>query len=305
MYLWRRRASQNWSDQNEEKLRVVAGDNLAIIEQPNRKQLQFELASNERAKLEKLANRFGGRIEKLPSDWLKRALRRKNKPIRVAGRRTVRIPAGAAFGTGEHATTAMSLKLLERVMRFWEAQASSPAGDRALAIANFSGRNFSARRRKEHARCVRSPELAVDLGTGSGILALAAKCLGARRVIGIDNDPVAISTAKQNAQLNKIHGVSFQVADVRSYKLPPGVDVVTANLFSELLVEILPKIQRAPWLIVSGILRAQEGSVRRALTLYKIELIEVRRRGKWVAILAASSYVSRPFAATVFCINAV
>src|SRR6185503_7295831 len=77
------------------------------------------------------------------------------------------IPAGAAFGTGDHATTAMSLRMMERLTRDWRAGWS-----------------------------------AVDLGTGSGILALAAKRFGASRVAGIDLDPMAIATAKENARLN-------------------------------------------------------------------------------------------------------
>jgi ribosomal protein L11 methyltransferase len=57
-----------------------------------------------------------------------------------------------------------------------------------------------------------------DLGTGSGILALAAKRLGARRIVGIDVDPKAISIAKANARLDKIDNVDFQFADVRRWK---------------------------------------------------------------------------------------
>jgi ribosomal protein L11 methyltransferase len=127
----------------------------------------------------------------------------------------------------------------------------------------------------------------VDLGTGSGILALAAKRCGATRVIGIDNDPVAISTAKQNARLNKIDGVQFCIGDLRCFKFPPEVDIVAANLLSELLIEILPMLKkRALWLILSGILRRQERDVTRALKRNKIDIVEARRRGKWVAILA-------------------
>ena len=88
-----------------------------------------------------------------------------------------------AFGTGEHATTGMSLRLLEQLTRRWNPGWSL-----------------------------------TDLGTGSGILALAAKCFGAGRVIGIDNDPAAISMAKSNARLNKIRGATFQLADVRKWK---------------------------------------------------------------------------------------
>ena len=136
---------------------------------------------------------------------------------------------------------------------------------------------------------MRSPELVVDLGTGSGILALAAKRLGAKSVIGIDNDPAAISTAKQNARLNKISGVKFRLGDVRRWKSRRKVDIVTANLFSELLIEILPRIKTARRLILSGILRNQERDVRRALARNKIDILEARRRGKWVAMLANCS----------------
>ena len=131
-----------------------------------------------------------------------------------------------------------------------------------------------------------SPELVVDLGTGSGILALGAKLLGAKRVTGIDSDPIAISTAKHNAQSNKIRGVDFRVADVRDWKFASKIDIVTANLYSELLIGLLPKMKAVRRLILSGFLRSQERDVRRALTRNKIGIIEARRRGKWVAILA-------------------
>jgi ribosomal protein L11 methyltransferase len=252
MYLWRRFATEKWSNKNEEKLRAMAGDGLAIVQRPDRKRLQLEAASNHRADLRNIAKQFGGRIEKLPRDWLKRSLRHKAKPIRIRDR-MLTIPAGAAFGTGEHATTAMSLRLLETLTREW---------NRGWSMA--------------------------DLGTGSGILSLAAKILGASRAIGIDNDPIAISTAKQNARLNNVRNVEFRVADVRHWKPPDRFDIVTANLFSELLIQVLPKLRDAHWLVLSGVLRSQERDLRRNLTRNEIDLIEVRRRGKWVAILARS-----------------
>jgi ribosomal protein L11 methyltransferase len=251
MYLWRRSVSQKWFRDNETQLRILAGVDLAVIEQTNRKRLQLEIAAKSRAELRTLANEFGGRIEKLSPDWQRRFLSRKTKPLKVGNRRLV-IPAGPAFGTGEHATTGMALRLLEHLTRNWKPQ---------LSI--------------------------VDLGTGSGILALAAKCLGATRVLGIDNDPVAISTAKQNARLNKIRGVTFRIEDVRRWKVPAKTNVVTANLFSELLIAILPKLKAAPWLILSGILRDQERDITQALRRNRIDVVDTRRRGKWVAILAA------------------
>src|SRR5204863_3523188 len=117
-----------------------------------------------------------------------------------------------------------------------------------------------------------------------GILALASKRFGATRVIGIDNDPIAISTAKENARLNQINDVQFRVGDVRCWKFQAKIDIFTANLFSELLIEILPRLKRARWLILSGILREQEARLVRALKRNEIAIVETRRRGKWIAI---------------------
>jgi len=274
MYLWRRLASQKWWNDSEKELRAIAGNELAIIERPGRKQLQLEVASSSRTELQSLATEFRGRVEKLSADWQKRfSPKQKTKPLRIGQRlivvrsrknrlstKELIIPTGAAFGTGEHATTAMSLRLLEKLTRNWKPGWSI-----------------------------------VDLGTGSGILALAAKRFEATRVIGIDSDPTAISTAKENARANKVHDVNFRVGDVRRCKLGKSrlrgtsygeVDVVTANLFSELLIEILPKLKAARWLILSGVLREQERDVTRALKRNKIDILQLHRRGKWVAILA-------------------
>ena len=62
------------------------------------------------------------------------------------------------------------------------------------------------------------------------------------RVIGIGDDAIAISTARENARLNKIRRVQFRLADIRQIKPPHGTGVVTANLISELLIEVLPKL---------------------------------------------------------------
>jgi ribosomal protein L11 methylase PrmA len=100
---------------------------------------------------------------------------------------------------------------------------------------------------------------------------------------------MAISTAKENARRNNIDNVSFRLADVQRWKPSRAIDIITANLFSELLIEILPKLKRVRWLILSGILREQESDLMRALKRNKITLLEVRRRGKWVAVLATVS----------------
>ncbi len=284
MFVWRKRAGIVWLAANEATLREVAGRRLAIISRPGRKNAIAEIAGSNRPDLESIRSRFGGTIEKLPRDWLKKFSRaQKLKPIKIGKRLVIIrsggfpaavygksaagktpflvIPAGTAFGTGEHPTTAMSLRLLERCTRFWGAQAGSPG----------------------------SPEpekTLLDLGTGSGILALVAARFGARHVIAIDHDPVAIATAKENARRNKIANIDFHVADVRRWKFSPRTEIITANLFSELLIEILPKLKRVQWLILSGILREQEARLVRALNRNGIAIAEMRRRGKWIATLA-------------------
>ena len=230
MYLWRKIAEPRWLNAHEARLQERALNQLAIIAKPGRKRLQLEIACKSRPQAQRFLRDFGGRIEKLPRDWWKRLEREnKSKPLTIGKRvalfsasrkreassflYSLVIPAGAAFGTGGHVTTAMSLRLLEGVTRGWRPGWSI-----------------------------------VDLGTGSGILALAARCFGARRVLAIDLDPIAISTAKTNARLNKIDNVDFQVSDLCRWKPARKIDIVTANLFSELLIDILPKLKRSNWL---------------------------------------------------------
>jgi ribosomal protein L11 methyltransferase len=299
MYLWRRLAAQKWIDDRGGALRLLIGDRLVMVERPAHRLMMVEVVCRSCAEARKIVQGFGGRIETLPRDWLKICARAQARPPLRIGRRLIVVdeedasagetagfprttinlgegklaasptdsrsgpsklvvPSGAAFGTGAHATTAMTLRLLEEVTRGRKAGWSL-----------------------------------TDLGTGSGILALAARCFGARRVTAVDNDPVAISTARANAELNGIGRIVFQMADVRRWRPKEKTDVVTANLFSELLIETLPGISRfltsGGEFIVSGILRTQEREVLRALRRNGFRIIERRWRGKWVAILSCSS----------------
>jgi ribosomal protein L11 methyltransferase len=285
----------HWVKAREDLLEAHAPGQLVIVRRPERKRLQLEIACKSRKAARALLEQFGGRVKELPHNWLNRFARAcKGKPIQIgkrlivakpvneppgcsqAGdeRNSVRrarsdsqtradvkaqigetqfllIPASMAFGTGEHATTEIALRLLEKLTRHWK-------------------RGWSV----------------VDLGTGSGILALAAKRFGAGHVVAIDVDPTAISIAKSNARLNQIHGVTFRLSDVRSWKWGDATDVITANLYSELLIEILPKLRRSGWLILSGILRSQETEFLRPLLRNNIEIMSIKRGGKWAAILA-------------------
>src|SRR6266567_3962368 len=274
MYLWRRLAALRWLIANEELLRSSVRDRLAVIERPGWKRALLEVACQSRKQARDLVKEFHGRIERLPRDWLERLGKEKCKPLRIGKRLVIPhqarsggfqtagairkspflvIPADAAFGTGEHATTAMSLRLLEQLTREWK-----------------NGWSLA------------------DLGTGSGILALAARRFGARRALAIDADPLAISIAKTNARRNGIGGIDFQLGDLRHWKPPRDIEVVTANLFCELLISILPKFKRSGWLILSGLLRTQENELLRVLRRNNIGIVKVRRRGKWIAVSAKS-----------------
>ena len=307
MFVWRKRAGAGWLAANEIALREIAGRRLAIVSEPAHRNAIAEIAGNSRRNLERIRSRFGGTIERLSRDWLKKILRgQKAKPVKIGkrlvivsssrsknknGNKITRliVPASRAFGTGEHVTTAMSLRLLEKTTRFWGAQAASLHS--SAACRRRLSKQVSASSRNRQAGSLRSPEAEwalLDLGTGSGILALAAAHFGVKRIIAIDNDPIAIATAMENARRNKIDRVDFKIADVRRWNFPKRVDIITANLFSELLIKILPKLKRARWLILSGVLREQESKVTRALKQNGIVVTEIRRRGKWIAILAQS-----------------
>ena len=273
MFVWQKRASSRWLAAKEDELRKIAGNQLAIIETGSGKTATAEIADGNRRRLERVRCRFGGSIAVLPRDWLRKFSRLSaEKPLKIGKRlkigrtragpkgsdRALMIPAGAAFGTGEHITTEMSLRLLERISR--------------TLAPGWS---------------------LIDLGTGTGILALAAKRFGAGKVSAIDLDPIAISTAKENARLNKTCHVEFRLGDVRTVTAAEKFDVVSANLFSDLLIEILPRVARmlrdGGFAILSGILRSQERDLRRAVRGAPLRLLEIRRRGKWMALLASKT----------------
>ena len=144
---------------------------------------------------------------------------------------TIVILPSMGFGTGHHATTRLCLRALQ-----------------AVDVMN---------------RCV------LDVGTGSGVLAIAAVRLGAARALGIDNDADAIQAANENLGLNQgVENVEFRVADVLADDLP-AADIVTANLTGAFLVRsatLLRELLRpAGTLIVSGLMEHERDDVMRAL----------------------------------------
>lgn len=147
-----------------------------------------------------------------------------------AGDLVVTLDPGEAFGTGDHPTTRMCLAALEKSVL---------------------------------------PESSVlDLGCGSGILAIGAAMLGASEVVGIDIEPVAVEVARANGELNGVSDIEWRVGDVLD-ELPGRTwNVVVSNIISATLINLAPLAARlvAPegvW-IVSGIIEANWADVRRA-----------------------------------------
>lgn len=268
MLLWQKHAAAEWLAAHEFSLQEIAGREMAIISRPGQKRSLVQVLCRRRGLAERLVRNFGGAARPLPRDLAQsqkahppirvgRRLQVVSEPVPELAKRTqLVIPAAGAFGTGEHATTAMSLRLLEESTR------PLPRGWRLL-----------------------------DAGTGTGILALAARSLGADEVVGLDNDPRAIVHARENARLNHVARARFLGADVLVWKPADRYEIITANLFSELLIAALPRFRRAlraqGRLIISGILREQSAAVERALLRHRFALEKKRRRGKWIALSAS------------------
>ena len=160
-----------------------------------------------------------------------------------------------AFGTGDHATTARCLQLLVE----------------SVDPLRASGKPWSV----------------LDLGCGSGILALAAETLGAQKVLGCDFDAACVRISKENAQLNKLRRSRFLKADVLHWKAPGSYNIVAANLYSTILTAASPMIVHAikpsGILILSGILAVEEKAILK--TFASLRHLKTLKRGKWAAVM--------------------
>ena len=162
----------------------------------------------------------------------------------------IRIEPGMAFGTGTHETTRLCLAAIEK---------------------HFDGGSF------------------LDVGTGTGILAIAAVKLfpEARVVEACDTDAEAIGIAEENAQLNGVSDIVFRVGGVEEGRTV-SADCVCANLTADVITQILPTLIGATCgrLILSGILDSQRDTVlTRIQELGVLEVPEVTGEGDWVCIV--------------------
>ncbi|NOX37546.1 MAG: 50S ribosomal protein L11 methyltransferase [Calditrichaeota bacterium] len=134
----------------------------------------------------------------------------------------------------------------------------------------------------------------LDVGTGSGILAILARKLGARQVIAVDIDRDALKNARENLVLNGVDGVelrngSLQVVPERQF------DRILANIHREVLLELLPgfmqRLQPEGWLIISGILKQDRDLVLPAYQQAGLHLIEELSANEWLALIWARQQI--------------
>jgi len=163
----------------------------------------------------------------------------------------VEIDPGMAFGTGTHPTTALCIQLI----------------DSHLGV----GDSF------------------LDVGTGSGILMVAAAKLGAGTVGGVDNDEMAVRVAEKNLLANGIECYRLAVGNLVD-KVDRTYDMVAANILTEVVLDLLPDvvavIKPQALFICSGIITAKKDSVLAALQANGFQVVEILEKEDWVAIAA-------------------
>ena len=165
------------------------------------------------------------------------------------------IDPGMAFGTGTHPTTALCITLIEKYL---------------TAGATF-----------------------LDVGTGSGILMVAAAKLGAGRLVGIDNDEIALGIADKNLQLNHVSQPCFEL---KAGNLADGIDgrfdLIVANILSEAILKLLGTIghhmSSKCVLICSGIYKDNCGDVLKKMQQQGLMVLEERHEDGWVAIACSN-----------------
>lgn len=235
-------------DDAEDRL-AVAFDDLDVIAvdepEPGQQRAFFATAADRDGAADVLRSRFPG-INLAPADvsdenWAERS-QAALRAIRVGGltvappwdspdpeARTIVILPSMGFGTGHHATTRLCLRAL---------QAEQPAGKRVL-----------------------------DVGTGSGVLALAAARLGAVRVLGVDNDDDAVANARENMALNRL-AVEFRTEDLEQLASRERFAIVLANLTGATLARYAQLIsalaEPGGCLILSGLREEEEKDVQGA-----------------------------------------
>lgn len=167
------------------------------------------------------------------------------------GEEIIKLEPGMAFGTGSHETTSLCIKKLEEHMK---------PGMKVL-----------------------------DIGTGSGILSIAASKLGASEVLGVDIDPMSVYIANENKKLNEVKNAEFIVGDLLS-KVKDKYDIVVSNILAEVIVtmtgDLHKFLNKNGIFISSGILKVKSAMVIDSLEANGFEILNVEDLNEWTSIVA-------------------
>lgn len=167
------------------------------------------------------------------------------------GEVVVELDPGMAFGTGTHETTRMCIKALEKK--------------------------------------VKKDTTVFDIGTGSGILSIAAAKLGAKHVVGVDLDPVAVESAKKNLEFNKVNNMEILYGDLMEV-VEGKANIVVANILADIIMflseGVRAFIEDEGYFIASGILNTQRDKVADKLKALDFIIEEVMEDGEWICIIA-------------------
>ena len=168
------------------------------------------------------------------------------------GDRVIEIDPGMAFGSGTHETTGMCLELLEEA--------------------------------------VHGGERVIDVGTGSGILAIGAALLGAKDVLAIDIDPTAVKVARENVAHNHLEQTVTTLEGNLLEKVDAQCEVCVANIIADVICMFAAPLNEhivpGGLFICSGIIKEREQDVTDALLAAHYTILEIRRKGEWVAMIS-------------------
>ncbi len=170
-----------------------------------------------------------------------------------AGRKTIWLDPGLSFGTGDHFTTRFCLEMIDRLVP--AAHGGKPA--------------------------IRSM---LDIGTGSAILAIAARLLGVEKVAGFDHDAIALEQAHENVALNRLTGkIKLGVADITTDPPKGSFDLVCANVYTTILLQIAPAVCACTrrHLVLSGIRDPELDQVSMAYAAMGFEEMFRDGNGEW------------------------
>ncbi|MFB4211877.1 50S ribosomal protein L11 methyltransferase [Shouchella sp. JSM 1781072] len=165
----------------------------------------------------------------------------------------IELDPGMAFGTGTHPTTILSLQAIEKIVKIGDA--------------------------------------VIDVGTGSGVLALAAWKLGARTIHAYDLDDVAVTSARENFKLNNAeHSIEISQNDLLTGIQEHTADLVVANILAEVIVtfteDAFHVVKPGGTFITSGIIERKEQLVKESIEQAGFMIDSIQRQEGWVAIIA-------------------